>query len=62
MKLMVLRYTTVGMSIGPLEGFGAFVVALDIGGDFASEVSFGSEDVAGDQIALNFWRTRVRPD
>ena len=43
MKLMVLRDTTVGMSIGPLEGFGAFVVALDIGGDFASEVSFGSE-------------------
>ena len=50
------------MSIGPLEGFGAFVVALDRGGDFASEVSFGSEDAAGEQIALNFWRTRVRPD
>ena len=54
MKLMVLTDTTVGMSIGPLEGFGAFVVALDIAGDFASEVSFGSEDAAGDQIALNF--------
>jgi hypothetical protein len=54
MKLMVLRDTTVGMSIDPLEGFGAFVVALDIAGDFASEVSFGSEDGAGEQIALNF--------
>ena len=60
MKLMVLRDTTVGMSI--LEGFGAFVVALDIAGDFASEVSFGSEDAAGDQIALNFGEPEFVPD
>jgi hypothetical protein len=54
MKLMVLMDTTVGVSVDPLEGFGTFVVALDIAGDFASEVSSGSEDAAGDQIALKF--------
>jgi hypothetical protein len=48
---MVLTDTTVGVSVGPLEGFGSFVVALDIAGDFASEVSSGSKDAAGQQIA-----------
>jgi hypothetical protein len=52
MKLMVLADTTVGVSVGPLEGFSGFVVGLDITGDFASEVGSGSEDAAGDQIAL----------
>jgi hypothetical protein len=52
--MMVLSDTTVGIPIGPLEGFGSFVVAVDIAGDFASEVSSGSEDAAGEQIALNF--------
>ena len=54
MELMVLTDTTVGISVGPLEGFGSFVVAHDIAGDFASEVSSGSKDAAGEQIALNF--------
>src|SRR4030095_1128942 len=52
--MMVLSDTTVGVPIGPLEGFGSFVVAVDIAGDFASEVSSGSEDAAVEQIALNF--------
>jgi hypothetical protein len=51
---MVLTDTAIGVSIGPLEGFGAFVVALDIAGNFASEVRSGIEDAAGNQIALNF--------
>jgi hypothetical protein len=48
---MVLTDTTVGVWIGPLEWFGAFVVGADIASDFASEVSSGSEDAAGDQVA-----------
>jgi hypothetical protein len=54
MDLMVSSDATVGISIGPFEGFGAFVVDFDIAGDFAGEVGFGSKDSAGDQIALNF--------
>jgi hypothetical protein len=33
MNLMVLADTTVGVSVGPFEGFGALVVGLDIAGD-----------------------------
>ena len=51
---MVLTNTTVGVPIGPLEGFGSFVMGLDIASDFASKVRSGSEDAAGEQIALNF--------
>ena len=51
---MVLTDTTIGVPIGPLEGFGSFVMASEIASDFASEVSSGSEDAAGEQIALNF--------
>ena len=51
---MVLTDPTVGVSIGPLEGFGSLIVALDMAGNFASEVGSGSEDAASDQIALNF--------
>jgi hypothetical protein len=54
MDLMVSSDATVGISIGPFEGLGAFVVDFDIAGDFAGEVGFGSKDSAGDQIALNF--------
>ena len=54
MDLMVSSDGTVGISIGPFEGLGAFVVDFDIAGDFAGEVGFGSKDSAGDQIALNF--------
>ena len=51
---MVLTNTTVGVPIDPLEGFGSFVMGLDIASDFASKVRSGSEDAAGEQIALNF--------
>jgi hypothetical protein len=54
MNLMVLADTTVGVSVGPLEGFSGFVVGLDIAGNFAGEVGPGSENAAGDQIALKF--------
>jgi hypothetical protein len=54
MDLMVLSDTTVGISIGPFERLGAFVVGFDRARDFAGEVACGSEDATGDQIALNF--------
>src|SRR5262245_54775440 len=54
MDLMVSSDTTVGISVGPFERLGAFVVGFDIASDFAGEVGFGSKDAAGDQIALNF--------
>jgi hypothetical protein len=44
MNLMVLADTTIGVSVGPLEGFSGFVVGLDRAGDFAGEVGPGSED------------------
>ena len=54
MDLMVSSDATVGISVGPFEGLGAFVVALNIASNFAGEVGFGGEDAAGDQVALNF--------
>ena len=54
MDLIVSSGATVGISVGPFERLGAFVVNFDIASDFAGEVGFGSKDAAGDQIALNF--------
>ena len=54
MDLMVSSDATVGISVGPFEGLGAFVVALNIASNFAGEVGFGGKDAAGDQVALNF--------
>ena len=54
MDLMVSSDATLGISVGPFEGFGAFVVDFDVASDFTGEVGFGSKDAAGDQIALNF--------
>ena len=47
MDLIVSSDATVGISVGPFEGLGAFVVGFDIASDFAGEVGFGSKDAAG---------------
>jgi hypothetical protein len=62
MDLIVSSDATGGISVGPFERLGAFVVDFDIPSDFAGEVGFGSKDAAGDQIRAEFWRTRFRPD
>src|SRR5688500_8344116 len=54
MTLMVSADAAVGVSIGPLKGLSAFGVALDGASNLAGKVRFGSEDAAGNQIALNF--------
>jgi hypothetical protein len=43
MDLMVSTDAAVGVSIGPLEGLGRFVVALEVAGNFAGEIGLGCE-------------------
>ena len=50
---MVSANPSVGVAIGPLEGFGSSVMATDIFGDFTGEVGLGGENAACDHIALN---------
>ena len=42
-----------GVTPGPFEGFGGFVVVADVAHEFSAQIVERGEDASGDKIALN---------
>ena len=59
MKLDRLADSVGGISIGPLKGSGAFVIGADVAHEFSFEVGLGSENSAGDQVALDLGKPEL---